>query len=98
MMPLAQDVQHFATPPERTWYILFYFFFAGLSGGSYALATLLRLSGDPRDAVASRLSHYIALLTLIPCPILLTADLGASWYRFWHMLINVTPGDTAPIF
>jgi formate-dependent nitrite reductase membrane component NrfD len=90
--------EHFATPPEWTWYILFYFFFAGLSGGSYALATLLRLSGDPRDAVASRLGHYIALLTLIPCPILLTADLGASWYRFWHMLINVTPGDTAPIF
>jgi polysulfide reductase chain C len=25
----------------------------------------------------------------------LTADLGVSWIRFWHMLVNVTPGDTS---
>jgi len=30
---------------------------------------------------------------LLFCPLLLTIDLGASWWKFWHMLIDVTPGD-----
>jgi formate-dependent nitrite reductase membrane component NrfD len=30
---------------------------------------------------------------LLFCPLLLTIDLGASWLKFWHMLIDVTPGD-----
>jgi formate-dependent nitrite reductase membrane component NrfD len=90
--------EHFVRAPQWTWYILFYFFFAGLSGGSYVIATLLRLSGDPRDEPASRIGYLVALPMLIICPILLTADLSASWSRFWHMLIDVTPGETSPIF
>jgi formate-dependent nitrite reductase membrane component NrfD len=86
--------EHFVRAPAWTWYILFYFFFAGLCGGSYALATLLRLVGDPRDEPAARLGFYASFGALIFCPILLTADLGVSWLKFWHMLINVTPGDT----
>jgi polysulfide reductase chain C len=86
--------EHFVNAPEWLWWILFYFFFAGLAGGSYALATLLRLSGDARDEPAARIGFYISLLATIICPILLTADLGASWWKFWHMLVNVTPGDT----
>jgi formate-dependent nitrite reductase membrane component NrfD len=86
--------EHFVRAPEWLWYILFYFFFAGLAGGSYVVATLLRLGGDPRDEPAARIAFYISLVATLICPILLTADLGASWTRFWHMLINVTPGDT----
>jgi formate-dependent nitrite reductase membrane component NrfD len=82
--------EHFVRAPEWTWYILFYFFFAGLAGGSYAVATLLRLSGDARDESAARLGFYVALPLTVLCPIFLTADLGASWPRFWHMLVNVT--------
>jgi formate-dependent nitrite reductase membrane component NrfD len=89
--------EHFVQPPQWTWFILFYFFFAGIAGGSYVLATLLRLSGDPLDEPASKVGYYIALPALIVCPLLLTADLGASWYRFWHMLVDVTPGGTGPI-
>ena len=89
--------EHFVRAPQWTWYILFYFFFAGLAGGAYVLGTLLRLSGDPRDEHASKLGYYVALPALVVCPILLTADLGASWSRFWHMLIDVTPGETSPI-
>jgi len=85
--------EHFVRAPEWTWYILFYFFFAGLAGGSYVLATLLRLAGGPRDEPAARLGFYISLPATLICPILLTADLGASWLRFWHMLVDVTPGD-----
>jgi formate-dependent nitrite reductase membrane component NrfD len=90
--------EHFVRAPQWTWYILFYFFFAGLCGGCYALATLLRLVGDQRDEPAARLGFYASFAALVFCPILLTADLGASWSKFWHMLINVTPGDTGLAF
>src|SRR5207302_4093322 len=86
--------EHFVRAPQWTWYILFYFLFAGLAGGAYVVATLLRLSGDPRDESAARIGFYVSLPATIICPILLTADLGVSWARFWHMLVDVTPGDT----
>ena len=87
--------EHFVRAPQWTWYILFYFFFAGLAGGSYILATLLRVGGDPRDEPAARLGYYVSLPAIVLCPILLTADLGVSWSRFWHMLVDTTPGETA---
>jgi formate-dependent nitrite reductase membrane component NrfD len=93
MMLLAE---HFVRSPQWLWYILFYFFFAGLAGGAYVVATLLRLSGDARDEPAARIGFYVSLPATAICPILLTADLGAGWPRFWHMLVNTTPGDTAP--
>ncbi|HET7419722.1 MAG TPA: NrfD/PsrC family molybdoenzyme membrane anchor subunit [Candidatus Dormibacteraeota bacterium] len=86
--------EHFVRAPQWLWYILFYFFFAGLAGGSYAIGTLLRLSGDVRDEAAARVGFLIAGPTTAICPILLTADLGVSWSRFWHMLVDVTPGST----
>lgn len=86
--------EHFVRAPQWTWFILGYFFLAGLSGGSYVIATLMRLSGDARDESAARLGFYAAFWLLPLCPIFLTADLGSvSWLKFWHMLINVTPGD-----
>ena len=85
--------EHFVRAPQWTWYILFYFFFAGLAGGSYALATLLRLVGEPRDEAAARLGFYASFVAVLFCPVLLTTDLAVSWSKFWHMLINVTPGD-----
>ena len=91
MMPLAAEVQHFAGPPHWTWYILFYFFLAGLSGGSYVIATLLRLGGERSDEAAARLGYYIAFAALLPCPVLLILDLGTP-LRFWHMMWNTTPG------
>ncbi len=85
--------EHFVRAPQWTWYILFYFFFAGLTGGTYALATLLRLVGEPRDEAAARAGFYASFVALLFCPVLLTADLGVSWWKFWHMLVDVTPGD-----
>ena len=87
--------EHFVRAPQWLWYILFYFFFAGLAGGSYAVATLLRLSGDRRDEAAARIGFLIAGPVTAICPVLLTIDLGVSWDRFWHMLVNVTPGDSS---
>jgi formate-dependent nitrite reductase membrane component NrfD len=90
-MTVLAQAQHFVRPPEWTWYIVPYFFLAGRTGGSYAIATLLRLRGERWDEPAARLGYYAAFLTFLPCPILLTVDLGEP-LRFWHMLVNTTPG------
>jgi polysulfide reductase chain C len=91
-MTLLAQAQHFAGDPEWTWYILAYFFLAGLAGGSYFLAAFLRHWGTPADEPAARLGFYVALPATLVCPILLTLDLTKP-LRFWHMLVNTTPGD-----
>ncbi len=83
--------EHFAAPPEWQWWILGYFFFGGISGGSYALGTLLRLAGNPRDVRAANLAFITSFVALVPCPIFLTLDLGQP-IRFWHMLVDASPG------
>lgn len=88
--------EHFVRAPEWTWYILFYFFLGGLSGGSYTIATLLRRR-DLRDEPAARIGYYVAFAALVPCPVLLTLDLGQP-LRFWHMLVDTTPGQLGPVF
>lgn len=90
-MPPAE---HFAAPPEWQWWILGYFFFGGISGGSYALGTLLRLAGDARDRSASQLAYIVSFIALLPCPVFLIADLGQP-IRFFHMLIDTSNGGLA---
>jgi formate-dependent nitrite reductase membrane component NrfD len=87
------EAQHFAGDPEWTWYILGYFFLAGIAGGSYFLAAFLRHWGTPADEPAARLGFYVALPCVLVAPILLTLDLTEP-LRFWHMLWNTTPGDS----
>jgi formate-dependent nitrite reductase membrane component NrfD len=89
-MTFLADAQHFVGDPEWTWYILFYFFVAGLAGGAYFLATLLRHWGTPGDEPVARLGIYVAFPATLICPILLTLDLTKP-LRFWHMLVNTTP-------
>lgn len=91
-MTVLAETQHFAGSPEWTWYILFYFFLAGLAGGSYFLATVLRHWGTPGDEQVARLGFYVAFPLTLVCPVLLTLDLTKP-LRFWHMLVNTTPGD-----
>ena len=83
--------EHFVRPPHWEWYILGYFFLAGLSGGCYALGTMLRLWGGPRGEAAARVAFLTAFPLFVLCPVLLTVDLGQP-LRFWHMLIDTTPG------
>jgi formate-dependent nitrite reductase membrane component NrfD len=91
MTPLAA-AEHFVRAPEWTWYILFYFFLAGLAGGCYFIATLLRHWSAPSDEPVARLGFYVALPATVICPILLTLDLTKP-LRFWHMLFDTTPGE-----
>jgi formate-dependent nitrite reductase membrane component NrfD len=90
-MPPAE---HFAAPPGWEWWILGYFFFGGLAGGSYAIGTLLRLVGTPADQRAARLAFILSLLALLPCPIFLIADLGQP-LRFINMLFDASNGGLA---
>jgi formate-dependent nitrite reductase membrane component NrfD len=91
-MTIVATTQHFAGPPHWTWYILFYFFLAGLAGGSYFLATLLRYWGRPGDEAVARIGYYVALPATLVGALLLTLDLKQP-LRFWHMLFNTTPNQ-----
>jgi polysulfide reductase chain C len=90
-MPPAE---HFAAPPGWEWWILAYFFFGGLSGGSYAIGTLLRLVGTAADQRAARIAFIASFLTLLPCPLFLIADLGQP-LRFINMLFDASNGGFA---
>jgi polysulfide reductase chain C len=90
-MTLLAASEHFAGAPEWTWYILFYFFLAGLAGGAYFLATLMRHWGAPEDEPVARLGFYVPFPATILGLLLLTLDLKQP-LRFWHMLFNTTPG------
>lgn len=67
-----------------------YFFLAGLAGGAFVIATIADLVGTARYRNVVRVGYYLALLTLIPCPIFLIVDLGVP-SRFVNMLMSLKP-------
>src|SRR5439155_11053641 len=77
----------FSAPPDWGWLIALYFFFGGLAGGSYFLASLIDLFGRSEDRPLSHLGYYIAFPCVVVSGLLLTLDLGRP-LRFWHMLIE----------
>lgn len=95
-MSLA-TAEHFVRAPGWTWFILFYFFLAGLAGGAYGIATLLRLYGNRSDEPMVRLGYYVAFPAMLVGAILLILDLWQP-LRFWHMLVNTTPGNGGLVF
>ena len=78
---------YFSAPPDWGWLIVFYFFFGGLAGGCYFLASLIDLVGRPEDRPLARLGYYIAFPCVILSGLLLILDLTRP-LRFWHMLIE----------
>ena len=83
--------EHFVAPPYWEWWILGYFFFGGLAGGSYAIGTLIRLVGIAADQRMARIAFITSFVALLPCPIFLILDLGAP-LRFINMLYNASEG------
>src|SRR6266704_5825043 len=71
--------------PVWRWEIIWYFFFGGLAAGCYVIASIAALFGSREDRAVARTGYYLSLLSVLPCPILLTKDLGRP-ERFLHML------------
>jgi formate-dependent nitrite reductase membrane component NrfD len=67
-----------------------YFFLGGVAGGAFVLATIAGLVDDRRYRDLMRVGYYVALLAIIPAPILLIVDLGLP-SRFLHMLVVSKP-------
>jgi formate-dependent nitrite reductase membrane component NrfD len=72
-------------PPRWEWEIALYFFFEGISAGSFVLSGMADFFGGRRYRKLVRQGRILAFLTLLPCPPLLIADLGRP-ERFHHML------------
>lgn len=69
-----------------------YFFFGGVAGGSFAIASLAVLFGSPRERVIARVGYVISFLALLACPPLLIKDLGRP-EKFLNMLRVFKPGS-----
>src|SRR5437588_11712454 len=77
----------FTEPPHWRWLIILYFFFGGLAGGCYFVATMLDLMGRPSDRPLARLGYLLAFPTVVVCGILPIPDLGRP-ERFCHMILQ----------
>ena len=73
--------------PEWGWLIIFYFYFGGIAGGSYAIAALIYLAGAPEDRPLGRIGYYVSFPAVLLCAPLLIVDLTRP-ERFWHMMIQ----------
>src|ERR1700730_12725855 len=86
---LVEEPSYYDYPvqKESTWHweIIWYFFFGGLAGGCYVIASIASLFGSQDDHAVARAGYYLSLLALLPCPPLLIKDLGRP-DRFLHML------------
>ncbi len=70
-----------------------YFFLGGIAGGAFVIATIAHLLGGQRNREVVRVGYYLALIALIPAPILLIVDLGMP-SRFVHMMMVAKPDPT----
>jgi formate-dependent nitrite reductase membrane component NrfD len=67
-----------------------YFYLGGIAGGAFVIATIAHLLGPERYKSVVRIGYYVALLAVIPAPILLIVDLGLPT-RFLHMMMVSKP-------
>ncbi len=77
----------FTAPPHWSWFVILYFFFGGIAGGSYFIAALLDLFGDASDHAMARGGYFIAFPAVLVCAPLLIVDLTRP-ERFWHMIVQ----------
>jgi formate-dependent nitrite reductase membrane component NrfD len=85
----ANDPMYYGLPllkrPFWKWEIALYFFFEGVSAGSYVLCTVAGLRDPKRFAGMIRGGRFLSFVTMLFCPPLLIVDLGRP-ERFHHML------------
>lgn len=67
-----------------------YFFLGGVAGGAFVVATVASFADPHRYRDIVRVGYYVALLAIIPGPLLLVVDLGLP-SRFLHMMMVSKP-------
>jgi formate-dependent nitrite reductase membrane component NrfD len=72
--------------PQWEWWIVVYFFAAGIAGGAYLISSVIELVGDAADRPVARMGYYIAFAMILICVVCLIFDLGRP-LRFWHMVL-----------
>jgi formate-dependent nitrite reductase membrane component NrfD len=78
--------------PHWPFLIDVYFFLGGLAGGAFVIATVANLLDARRFRDVARVGYYLALIALIPCPIILVVDLGVP-ARFMNMVLHFNPAS-----
>ena len=73
--------------PHWPFLIDVYFFLGGLAGGAFVIATVALLVNAVRYRDVTRIGYYLAFVALLPCPIILIADLGVP-ARFLNMMMR----------
>src|SRR5207237_1014824 len=73
----------FTEPPHWRWLIILYFFFGGLAGGCYVLASMLDLMGRPSDRPLARLGCLLAF----PALVVSLGSLARVWLNAWGALL-----------
>ena len=73
--------------PHWPFLIDVYFFLGGLAGGAFVIATTALLVNAARFRDVARVGYYLAFVALLPCPIILIADLGVP-SRFLNMMMR----------
>jgi formate-dependent nitrite reductase membrane component NrfD len=71
--------------PHWKWAIVLYLFLGGISGASYAIASVAQLVGGSDGKQIARAGRYLSFAALLPSPLLLIHDLGRR-ERFHYML------------
>jgi formate-dependent nitrite reductase membrane component NrfD len=71
--------------PHWNWLIALYFFLGGISSACHVVACIAALLGGRSNRQIERAGRYLALVTLMPSPLLLILDLGRP-ERFYRML------------
>lgn len=77
----------FTAAPHWGLWVILYFFFGGIAGGSYFIASLIDLFGTEQDHELARIGYLIAFPATLLCAPLLIIDLNRP-ERFWHMLVQ----------
>jgi formate-dependent nitrite reductase membrane component NrfD len=77
----------FVADPDWGFWIIAYFYLAGIAAGSYFLAILIEWFGSEEDQALARIAHWLAFPLVLVCTVCLIADLGRP-ERFWHMMLK----------
>lgn len=87
---MINTVADFGNGPTWSWLVAAYFYFTGLSAGSFVLSTLAYVFGMQKFKKLGKISLVLAFTLLVIAPIFLIAELEQP-HRFWYLLFAFNP-------